>query len=77
MDRIEEPKIERDSTGKITTVRFAFGPHYFVEVWVEDGKANAAIGATHHGFKADASEVGGELEKFVNEVMKAHTENSL
>lgn len=47
--RIDEPQIERDARGKITAVRFAFGPHHFVEVWVEDGKTRCAIGTTHHG----------------------------
>jgi hypothetical protein len=30
------------------------------------------MGATHHGFKADASEIGGELEGLISEIRRAH-----
>jgi hypothetical protein len=30
------------------------------------------LGTTHHGFKADASEVKGELERIVSEVRATH-----
>jgi hypothetical protein len=32
------------------------------------------LGATHHGFKADASEVDGDLERLINEVREEHPE---
>lgn len=76
MRRIDEPEVVRDSTGQVTRVSFAFGPHYFVDVHIEDGKPVLALGATHHGFEADASEVGGELEQFVDEVKKRHPDNA-
>ena len=33
--------------------------------------------ATHHGFKADASEVNGELERIIQEVRHAHPDTTL
>jgi len=33
--------------------------------------------ATHHGFKADASEVDGELERIIEEVRRAHPETTV
>lgn len=53
---------KKDAKGDYQHVRLVFGPHYFVELHRErDGKVTFVLGATHHGFKADASEVGGEL----------------
>ena len=75
-ERIEEPEIERGDDGKINAVRFAFGPHYFVQVDIRDGKAMFCVGATHHGIAADASEVDGELEHFVEELKSAHPDNA-
>jgi len=56
--------------------RFAFGPHYFVQVDVRGGKSTLCVGATHHGISADASEVGGELEAFVEELKRSHPDNA-
>ena len=74
--RIEEPQIERDARGKITRVSLTFGPHHFVEVFVENGKVHASLGSTHHGIKADASEVNGELEQLLNSLMHAHPDKT-
>jgi len=52
--------------------RVVFGPHYFVEIREEGGKIKFILGATHHGFKADASEVGRGLEEVINEVREKH-----
>jgi hypothetical protein len=50
-----------------------FGPHYYVVLERrDDGKVNFILGATHHGFKADASEVGGELEELIQEIRRGH-----
>ncbi len=75
-ERIEMPEIEKDDKGRVTAVRFAFGPHYFVEVEREQGKVTFHFGATHHGIRADASEVMGELERFVDELKAAHPGNA-
>jgi hypothetical protein len=60
----------------IKAVRLAFGPHYFVEVVRDGGKVTFYLGATHHGIKADASEVNGELEWFVEELKTGHPGNA-
>jgi hypothetical protein len=75
-DRIGEIEIEKDEKGNTKAVRLAFGPHYFVEVQREGGKVTFYVGATHHGIKADASQVAGELERFVEELKAAHPENA-
>lgn len=59
--RIEKPEVETDTRGKIKRVSVVFGPHHFFDVFIEDGKVRCAMGATHHGIKADASEVNSEL----------------
>jgi hypothetical protein len=74
--RIEEPKIQRDACGKITAVSFAFGPHHFVEVMVERGRVKCAIGATHHGVRADAAEVNGAFERMIDELKRGHPQRS-
>lgn len=75
-DMIRNVEIEKGADGNITRVSCAFGPHYFVDVFVENGKPVLTLGATHHGFKADASEVMGELERFVNEIKERHPQNT-
>lgn len=71
-------EVKKDAKGDYQDVRLVFGPHYFVELHRErDGKVTFVLGATHHGFKADASEVGGELEHFVNEIRRAHPNNEV
>lgn len=70
---IRNVDIEKDETGNIKMVRLVFGPHYFVELHGKGkGKVDFVLGATHHGFYADASEVNGELEKIIYEVREAH-----
>jgi hypothetical protein len=74
--RLEET--QKDAQGNYEYIRISFGRHYFVELLREQhGKVSFVLGATHHGFKADASEVGGELEKFVNELRRLHPDNSV
>jgi hypothetical protein len=72
---IRTVKVEKDDQGTYTRVRLVFGPHYFVELEREQsGTVTFVLGATHHGFKADASEVSGELERIINEVRETHPE---
>ena len=72
---IRTVETDQDAQGDYTRVRLVFGPHYFVELYREETGVSFVLGATHHGFKADASEVGGELERLINEVRQAHPEN--
>ena len=57
-------------------VRFAFGPHYFIEVINKDGEVKLLIGSTHHGVTLDASKVGGELEDIINEIRRTRPETA-
>ena len=53
--------IKKDASGKYRYVHIVFGPHYFVQLkCMPNGKGTFILGATHHGFKADASQVAGE-----------------
>ena len=62
--------------GDYESVRLVFGPHYFVQLKLEDfGAVTFVLGATPHGFKADASQVNGELEKIIYEVRGNHAGN--
>ncbi len=72
---IREVTISRNPDGTYKQVRVVFGPHYFVDIFEEDGKVKFILGATHHGFMADASEVGGELEKIIDEIRRAHPDS--
>ncbi len=70
---IREADVVTDNNGVITSVRLVFGPHYFVELRSGDGQTvEFCLGATHHGFRADASEIAGELERIINEVRDSH-----
>ena len=47
-----------------------FGPHYYLEIYQENEKIVFNLGATHHGFKVDASRVGEGLETIIDNVRK-------
>ena len=63
---------ERGAGGEVETIRIRFGPHYIVEVHDDRSSVTFTLVATHHGFTADASQVGGELEDVIQEVRSAH-----
>lgn len=72
---IREVNLEKDQSGNYKRLQVVFGPHYFLELMTnERGKVTLVLGATHHGFKADASEVNGELEKIIYEIRKSYPE---
>jgi hypothetical protein len=67
--------IERDASGAVVSARIRFGPHHVVEVEREEnGRTTFSLVATHHGFRADASEVNGELDRLIEEIRRAHPE---
>jgi len=69
---------KKNAKGEYQNVRLVFGPHYFIELHLErGGEVTFVLGATHHGFKADASEVGGELERFINEIRGSHPDSTV
>jgi hypothetical protein len=70
---IREVTIKKNKSGGYESVRLVFGPHYFLELHSGDDDAvTFVLGATHHGFKADASEVNGELERIIEQVRLSH-----
>ncbi len=64
--------LEHGGDGAVTRAKIRFGPHHLVEVWREGERTSFKLVATHHGFKADASELNGELERIINQVREAH-----
>ncbi len=75
---IRTVEIKKDDQGAYRQVRIVFGPHHFVELHrEEDGKVSFVLGATHHGFKADASEVSGELYRLIEEIRENHPEKQV
>jgi hypothetical protein len=54
-----------------------FGTKYFLEIVEDDGKMDFLLGAHHTGFKADASEIQGQLQKYISEVQQRHPESAL
>jgi hypothetical protein len=64
--------VESDANGEVRLARIRFGPHYLVEVRKEEGETLFELSYTHHGFKADASALDGELERLIEEMRLAH-----
>jgi len=63
---------EHDAKGVVELVRIRFGPHYLAEVRRDHSKVTFTLIATHHGFEADATEVGGELDRIIQDVRHGH-----
>lgn len=74
---IRSIETRQDGNGAYESVRVVFGPHYFVEIHRIDDGATFVLGATHHGFKADASALDGELKRIIYEVREAHPQNEI
>ncbi len=64
-DGIRSLEVIKDISGNTTSVKIVFGPHYFLEVNEVDNRVKFMLGVTHHGFTADASEVGKGLEEMI------------
>jgi hypothetical protein len=47
-----------------------------LEIVDSDGRISFLLGAHHTGFKADASEPQGQLQKFITEMQQRHPESS-
>ncbi len=74
---IGKPEVEYDEEGKIIKVFVQFGPHYFIDIMPNEiGDLTIYLGATHHGFKARATDVGGELEDIIYEIRDKHPDLS-
>jgi hypothetical protein len=74
---IRNLEIKADDKGHIQHLRVVFGPHHFLELTEAEGKVSLALGATHHGFEVDASEVNSELERLVEEIRRQHPEKAI
>ncbi|NBV85162.1 MAG: hypothetical protein EBS01_02595 [Verrucomicrobia bacterium] len=75
---IRDISFQRRTDGTFKKVRIVFGPHHFLELHAEaDGKVDFWLGATHHGFRADATEVESELYKILEAVRAQFPENIL
>ncbi len=74
---IRNLELKSDGDGRIHLLRVAFGPHHFLELIDEAGKISLTVGATHHGFRADASEVNSELERLCEEIRQRHPDRAI
>jgi hypothetical protein len=55
--------------------RITFGPHYYINLTIENNKQFIEIGTTHHGVKFEASEVDGEFEQIINQLREEYKAN--
>ena len=69
--------LEEGESTPVNRVHVRFGPHYFLEVKQDGEKVRFVLGATHHGFLADASEIGGELEGFIYKIRELYPGNTV
>jgi hypothetical protein len=76
MDSIDV-STEKDQKGVVKVARIRFGPHHVVEVRKRGKKTIFTLVATHHGFRADASLPGGELEKIIEEIRGTRPETTV
>jgi hypothetical protein len=76
MAKIRSVVTEGDRQNGYKRVQVLFGTNYFLEITENDGGVEFLLGAHHTGFKADASEPGGELQKFISEIQRSHPESS-
>ena len=76
MAKIRSVVTEGDRQNVYKRVQVLCGTNYFLEIVENDGRVEFLLGAHHTGFKADASEPGGELQKFISEIQRSHPESS-
>jgi len=74
MAKIRSVIVEGSRETGFKRVQVLFGTNYFLEIVDSDGRISFLLGAHHTGFKADASELQGELHKFISEVQERHPE---
>jgi hypothetical protein len=77
MAKIRAVVTEGDRQSGYKRVQVLFGTNYFLDIVETDGRVQFLLGAHHTGFKADASEVQGELYKYINEVLERHPESAI
>jgi hypothetical protein len=72
---IRSIEIKKDREGEVSSVHLVFGPHYFLDLQQEDGQLIFYLGAAHHGFRADASEIGNGLEEMIESIREAYSQS--
>lgn len=77
MAKIRSVIVEGNRESGYKRVQVLFGTNYFLEIVDNDGRVTFLLGAHHAGFKADASELNGELQSYISEVHKRYPESSL
>lgn len=77
MAKIRSVVVEGNRDAGYRRVQVLFGTNYFLEIVDEDGRIRFLLGAHHTGFQADATEAGGELQKYINEIQERHPESAL
>lgn len=77
MATIRSVVVEGDRQSGYKRVQVLFGTNYFLEIVENDGRVEFLLGAHHTGFKADASDLPGELQKYIREVEERHPESAL
>jgi hypothetical protein len=77
MAKIRSVVVEGNRDSGYTRVQVLFGTNYFLEIVDNDGRVSFLLGAHHTGFKADASETNGELQRYISEILERHPESSL
>jgi hypothetical protein len=58
-------------------VQVWFGTNYFLDIVDNNGNVQFLLGAHDTGFKADASEIKGELHSYISEVLERHPESAM
>ena len=76
MAKIRSVVVEGNREQGYKRVQVLFGTNYFIEIVDNDGRVEFLLGAHHTGFKADASELQGQLQKYITEVKERHPESA-
>ncbi|HET9296408.1 MAG TPA: hypothetical protein VFP18_05925 [Candidatus Binatia bacterium] len=76
MAKIRAVVTEGDRQNGYKRVQVLFGTNYFLEIVENGGRVEFLLGAHHTGFKADASEVNGELQKYISEVQQRYPDSA-
>ncbi len=76
MAKIRAVVTEGDRQNGYKRVQVLFGTNYFLEIVEDGGRVEFLLGAHHTGFKADASEVNGELQKYISEVQQRYPDSA-
>jgi hypothetical protein len=76
MAKIRSVIVEGNRESGYKRVQVLFGTNYFLEIVDKDGRVEFLLGAHHTGFRADASEIQGQLQKYISEVKERHPESA-